>query len=301
MKRFPIAVCAVLVAELAVSAGVRAERADSVAVAASADQGYVRQKFGGHGTSPTAEAYVFAQGSNFGGLLRDINLEHLQFMDIARVLAPGLGIQRYFPARDARNADLLIVVHWGITRIEKDASHGQSDLDILQADLASRNLAIAKNGIADPGPVVTDLEFTRYKSAEASNSPEYNARLLGCAAQYQREEYRSVGVASGMTEMDRRLREDLLDEERYFVILMAYDFNSVKTRIKGASPRLLWSNHFSMRAIGHSFSSALPAMSNVAANYFGRNVAGLLFDAQRIPEGIVRMADPKPVGTNGQK
>lgn len=295
------AACAALAAELAAVPGVRAERADSVAVAAGADKDYVRQKFGDHGANPKAETYVFAQGNHFGGLLRDASLEHAQFTDIARVLAPDLAIQRYFPSQDARNADLIIVVHWGITYIEEDASHGQLDLDRLQADIGSRNLAIAKSGIADPGQVDTDLEFTRDKSAQSSNWPEYNAQLLGYTSEFMKEEYRSVAVASGMTETDRRLREDLMEDERYFVILMAYDLSSVKAGAKGVRPRLLWSNHFSMRAVGHNFATALPAMSRVAANYFGRDVDGLLLDAQRIPDGFVRMGEPKAVEPEGRK
>lgn len=300
-QRIVVAACAALAAEIAVIPGVRAERADSVAVAAGADKDYVRQKFGDHGANPKAETYVFAQGSRFGGLLRDASIEHAQFTDIARVLAPDLAIQRYYPSQDARSADLLIVVHWGITYIEEDASHGQLDLDRLQADLASRNQVISKYGFADPGSVDTDLEFTHEKSAQASDWPEYNAQLLGYTSEYMKEEYRSVATASGMTELDRRLREDLMEDERYFVILMAYDLSSVKAGAKGTRPKLLWSDHFSMRAVGHNFTTALPAMSRVAANYFGRDVDGLLLDAQRIPEGIVKMGEPKPVEPEGRR
>src|ERR1017187_1369044 len=94
MKRFAIAGCAAMAVVLAVIQGGCAERVDSVAVLAGADQGYVRQKFGANGANPTAESYVFAQGSNFGGLIRDSSVEHAQFMDIARVLAPDLAIER---------------------------------------------------------------------------------------------------------------------------------------------------------------------------------------------------------------
>jgi hypothetical protein len=270
--------------EFAAVRGGCAERVDSVAVLAGADQDYVRQKFGEHGAKPKAESYVLAQGSNFGGYLRDSSIEHSQFMDIAQVLAPDLAIQRYYPASDPKNADLLIVVHWGITTIGHSDSDPQTDLERLQ-----------KDRISAVGAVEPDLALMSAKSEGAGTWPEYNASLLGYKSAYAQEEYKSLGVASGMTETDRRLREDLMYDERYFVILMAYDYSSVKGGKKGVKPKLLWSNHFSMYAIGHNFATALPAMGKVAANFFGRNVDGLLLDAEKVPEGRVEVGEPKPV------
>ena len=296
MKRFAIAGCAAMAVVLAVIQGGCAERVDSVAVLAGADQGYVRQKFGANGANPTAESYVFAQGSNFGGLIRDSSVEHGQFMDVAQVLAPDLATQRYYPAPDPRNPDLLIVVHWGITFIGHNGSDDQVDLDRLQKDRNTYNGKFSQGQNADPSSIETDLGLIIGNSPGVDSWPEYNAQLLGYASAYAQEEYRSLGVASGMTETDHRLREDLMIDERYFVILMAYDFSSVKGGKKGVKPKLVWSNHFSMRAIGHNFTTALPAMSRVAANFFGRNVDGLLLDARNVPEGRVEVGVPKPVG-----
>ena len=169
------------------------------------------------------------------------------------------------------------------------------DMERLQRDANTHNAGIKNSGIADSGAVVADLGVINAKSAEAGTWPEYNAQLLGYTSEYLKEEYRSLGVPSGMTETDRRLREDLMFDERYFVILMAYDYNSLKGGKTGSKPKLLWSNHFSMRATGHNFTTALPAMSKVAANYFGRNVDGLLLDAQKIPAGAVEIGEPKTI------
>jgi hypothetical protein len=170
------------------------------------------------------------------------------------------------------------------------------DLDRLQKDRNTYNGKLSQGQNADPSSIETDLGLIIGNSPGVDSWPEYNAQLLGYASAYAQEEYRSLGVASGMTETDHRLREDLMIDERYFVILMAYDFSSVKGGKKGVKPKLVWSNHFSMRAIGHNFTTALPAMSRVAANFFGRNVDGLLLDARNVPEGRVEVGVPKPVG-----
>ena len=60
-------------------------------------------------------------------------------------------------------------------------------------------------------------------------------------------------------------------------------------------PKLLWSVHYSITASGYNFASALPAMSKVAANYFGRNMGGLVLDARKVPEGFVKVGEPRQV------
>jgi hypothetical protein len=273
----------------------------SVAVAAGADRDYVLRKFGERGATAKAESFVFAQGSYFGGYLRDPSLEQAQFADIENDLAPDLAKQRYYPASKGTVPDLLIVVHWGITGIEEDPGHGQTDFAQLQKDGAAYNSKFSsgpgggsKGGIADAGYVNADLAIAYGQKAATGSAPAENAQLLGFDAELQKEEYRSLGVASGITDLDRRLREDIADE-RYFVILMAYDFGSVKDGRKGVRPKLLWSTHFSIRATGFNFTSALPAMGKVAANYFGHQVDGLLLDAQKVPEGRVDVGVPTTV------
>jgi hypothetical protein len=281
-----------LVAGFGLGQGALTMHAESVAVAASAEPDYVHRKFGEHGAK--AESYVFAKGTRFGGFLRDPSLEQMQFQDIARQLVPDLAKQRYYPAHDGRNAELLIVVHWGITAVEEDPTNGALDFDKLQKDAIAYNASFAKASIADPGYMLSDLAVMGAKAPQAGSAPADNAQLLGYSSELQKEEYRSLGVANGMTDADRRLREDLTDE-RYFVVLMAYDLGSLREGKKGVKPRLLWSTHFSTRATGFSFATALPAMSRVAANFFGHQVDGLLLDAAKVPEGRVDVGQPRTI------
>jgi hypothetical protein len=144
------------------------------------------------------------------------------------------------------------------------------------------------NAMASASLSANDLES---EQSVVSNSMAFNERLLGYTDAINGEDYRSVAVASGMTQEDHDLRADVL-EERYFVILMAYDFRALA---KGTKPKLLWSAHFNMCSPGHSFTSALPAMSAVAAQFFGRNTNGLIVNARRVPEGRVEVGEPKVV------
>lgn len=271
-----------------------AQTNDAVAVKAGADDDYVRAKFGEKGAKTRSDAYIFAQGSYFGGALRDASLEHAQFIDIAHTLAPELAKQSFFPTGDSKRADILIVVHWGITYVEEDPSHGQLDTQKLMSAVTASRANASSRGIADPSAVNTDLNVLAANAQQNSGGPASNAELLGFSDELRKEEYRSRAVASGTTDMDRELRIDASDE-RYFVILMAYDLKSLRATEHGRKPKLLWSTHFSMRAIGRNFTSALPFMSKVAANYFGRNADGLILDARPDHLGSVQIGEATTV------
>ena len=271
----------------------QAQARDPVAVAAGAEKDYLRQR-SSNSVAGRPETFVIAEGTYFGGKLRDPALEKTRFPEIADTLAHDLARHRYYPAPGAGGADLLIVVHWGITAVEEDASHGQLEMERLDKDAAAYNAGASKGGITDPGALNSDLDAMRAQSGLASSGPMSNAALLGYSDELAKEEYRSGATASGMTELDRRLRGDLQDE-RYFLILMAYDLTALRTAQRSAKPRLLWSTHISMRAIGHSFTSALPEMSSVAGKYFGTQSEGLLLDARNAPEGRVIIGEPRAV------
>jgi hypothetical protein len=287
MGRLAISVFASLAAGLGLSQGLQAEGFDSVAVAAGADAGYVQRKFAADGKAPRSETYLFAKGSHFGGYLRDPSLEQAQFMAIAQTLAPDLAEQRFFPAASSKVADLLIVVHWGLTSVENDT--GNPDAESLMKDLGTQG-----SGKQDMDRSNQDLDFMRANSSLSSQGPEGNAELLGFSSELKSEEYRSIATATGATYLDQVLRGELM-EDRYFVILMAYDLKSLRAGEKGRKPKLLWSTHFSMRATGHSFTAALPIMGKAASGYFGHQVDQLVLDAGTVPEGKVEVGEPRTV------
>jgi hypothetical protein len=268
---------------------------EPVSIAAGADKDYVVQKFGRRGEGAKEESYFFAKGSYFGGAITDGSLGRVQFSDIVHELAADLASQRYFPSREPKNADLLIVVHWGMTGVENDATNGQASMDLLNRDVNTFNSGLQKKSIMDPGYVGSDLSAMSGKSATAGTSLGDNASLVGYTDEFKREEDRSLAMPNGMTEEDHQLREDL-SSERYFVILMAYDYRSLLNgRRNGTKPKLVWSMHMSISAIGENFKTALPAMGRIAAGYFGHQVDGVLLNIHGTPAGKVEIGIPKTV------
>jgi hypothetical protein len=296
MTRLATTPFAILIAAFVSVSGLRAEHSDPVAVLASADPDYAKQKFSGSGAKPKPESYLFAKGRFFGGELRDSSLEDARFSFITDTLAPALAKQEYFPAREAKNADLLIVVHWGTTDVDEQGQWLEKKAlsDAITNNAAANGSTKGSNGnMKATATENAQLDASLLDAAQGSvsHSMAGNEQLLGFSQAVQKEDDRSAAVASGITQEDYDLQDDLL-EERYFVILMAYDFAAVRTHQK---PRLLWSIHFNMRSPGHSFTSALPAMSKVAANYFGHNVDGLVLNAAKVPIGKVEIGEPKTV------
>jgi hypothetical protein len=92
----------------------------------------------------------------------------------------------------------------------------------------------------------------------------------------------------------RRERSDLLNEvgySRYFVVLMAYDFQLMW---KHKQHKLLWESRFSVRDQGNDFTVALPAMAKYASDYFGQDSHGLL--RTRVPDARIYIGDPTIIG-----
>jgi hypothetical protein len=89
-------------------------------------------------------------------------------------------------------------------------------------------------------------------------------------------------------------RKDLIseiEEDRYFVVLMAYDFQLLWKQKKH---KLLWETRFSIRQRHHDFDKDLPAMANYASRFFGQDTNGLIHDS--IPLGHVDIGVVKSLG-----
>jgi hypothetical protein len=274
-------------AGLTVSA--RASAADAVAVSSTSTEEYAQQKFGKG--EPKPETYLFFQGKFFGGDVRDPNLEHAQFLDIAKTLAENLVRQKYYPTKDQKNADLLIVVHWGVTSIYENPNK-QLDAERLYSAQTADAAAQEASPSLDHSALNLELAIGDLERGTQENSVAYNARLLGFRRQLENQAGQVIDMNSGMTPEELSLREQL-SEERYFVILMAYDYRTMK---KDQKPKLLWSTRFSMRSPGHSFTKALPDMSKVASAYFGQALDTLRQETPGAKEGKVELGIPRVVG-----
>ena len=94
-------------------------------------------------------------------------------------------------------------------------------------------------------------------------------------------------------------RDDLIEDvehNRYFVVLMAYDFQILW---KEKRHKLLWETRFSIRERGNDFARMLPSMSMYASQYFGEDSHGLI--RTPIAEGSVEIGVPKTVAGDPEK
>jgi hypothetical protein len=211
-------------------------------------KGYVRVKLPDGSYQP--EYYAFGNGGDLGGPFRDSTIDDLGFMDIARVIAVPLAEQKYLPGKDQETTKLLIMVYWGTT-VTAGRPQGESD--------------------------------NRYRD----HVDFMNAQLLG----YDSEGLVGTEYGANMELTALRWhRRDLVSEieyNRYFVVLMAYDFQQLRNR-KALTP--LWETRFSLNQRSNDFGKALPAMARTASRYFGRDSHGLVRTAIR--EGHVEIGAP---------
>ena len=253
-----------------------------VVVSATAAPGYKRTK-GSEGIM--AESYVFSPGIHFGGALRNRTLEHLPFLTVVQMLAPSLARQKYFPAKDPAQANLAIVVHWGATQVY-DNPNPQADIEALNTELAAYKSAIQESGAASSGAVNGVLSTMEGATSQQERYLRANAELLGYQRTLSKEGKRMFSSEDEIT-----LRSELI-EERYFVVLMAYDYQLMK---KEKTPRLLWVTRMSIRSPGNNFAESVPGMARVAADFFGQQRDEITRIETKLREGKVDIGELKVV------
>jgi len=246
------------------------EGSDFVTVRAWADSEYTARR--AEAGDSKNETYVAAVGEYFDGWCRDPSVGKSSFGAILHFLAPTLTKQRYYPAADPMAADLLLVVHWGTTigrvstYVPGIGSSGNSP-EFRPYDSVQQSM---DSGLLEVRSAANALE-QQYDTAQTIQSVNEAARaitantaegLLGYAKQLARERNRLVS-----SDVQRTLEANL-QEDRYFVILQAYDFQKLRRK---EGRKLLWSAHMSMRSPGLNFTLALPRMGDVASSLYGQN------------------------------
>ncbi len=265
--------------------------ADEASIAASATAGSDYQRPRDAAGTLQPETYVFAEGQFLGGGTVDRGLEQTTFTQITRTLAASLAKQNYVPAPDLNSAQLVIMVHWGMTMVSEDP---MKDINLQRAQEALTAFSAAQeaNGLADPtelNSATSALGMARQGVQEAVNR---NAVLLGFARSLERERQQMMTSTAEITMSNE------LNEERYFVILMAYDN---QTRLKERKSRVMWVTRLSVRSPGNNFTEALPALARVGADVFGRQVDGLVRVKAPLGRGTVTIGELEVLGQASEK
>jgi hypothetical protein len=243
------------------------------AVSSKVYAGYSRTRLADGSLKP--ERYGFAIGgflnSNAPGMemsailfTRDDTIDKMAFAPVARMIEGPLAEQKYFPTGDPKLADLLIVVFWGRT-IGTSAHPGFTDPATLYGPDQDR----------------IDLQ---------------NARLLGFDSEGVFDPGFGSSIASALKKQLHAGVMDAIKEDRYYVILRAFDFQSAW---KGKRLKLLWETRFSLSQRRHDFGRDLPRMAQAASQFFGQDSNGLV--QKPIPLGRVDIGAVRSLGIEPDK
>jgi len=241
-----------------------ARGSNAVAVFSDVGRDYVRARLPDGSLQP--ETYAFGEGGFVPGFMAGDTIDKLDFKTIAHLIAAPLARRKFLPAVDPNTTKLLIMVYWGTTSGARDMGFTPQRIELF-------HFAMLQDRARDM------LDYR-------------NASILGYTADGL------IGTDEGywllQTTALRHRVEDLIDDveqSRYFVVLMAYDFQMMW---KDKQPKLLWVTRLSIDQRRNDFGRELPTMLKVASQYFGRDSHGLIRDV--VPEGRVELGEPKPLG-----
>lgn len=244
-----------------------------------ANDAYVTRKDGADEVN--LETYMFFEGRFFGGKTKDASISKVSFNDLILSLAENMKDRNYYPAVKREDADLLVVVHWGVTGTDDDFRELLAYEDPGVTDYSE--LGGSGNPDGSIGGAGVQSDPMPYEGLIAHGGTAYgdgiNAELLGFERVLNRNE---------LSKADRYTLKYELREERYFIILMAYDYPTMR---EGGGNKLLWSTRFSVNATGVNFVEAYPALSRAASTYFGTHLDDLTKTKTHFGEGEIDLGD----------
>lgn len=236
------------------------------------------------------ETYALADGGASNPGLADRSLDGLSFEQIARVLLKPLADRHYAPSSDPEKTDLLIIVSYGRTVGTGDAGDSPAHHDFYSQMQTLSDEQREGGSLQKTGRHPLDSLLTRIgmENQQRDRADQRNAQLLGYQDELARTDTIAQYSAGGI------YRGDLIadvEEDRYFVILVACDFRAA-TKEKKIRP--LWSMRFNTAARGRDFVKTLPVMASLASRYFGEDSNGLL--REDVPAGKIELHDIVTLG-----
>jgi hypothetical protein len=277
------------------------------AVAAKVGRDYVRKKAADGSFLP--ESYAFAKGGYWSGPLFDPTIDRMDFMDIARTIAVPLASQNYIPTADPKTTKLLLVVYWGTTFAPEHASESNGyNQAQRKAEIERESYQSLQDALRASGTSATEAQVNAAKVLNAQDGDAYSSSLAVIQAENQTRDdadmrnAQMLGYDSEWNELEGGLggpAHDLrksamiteLEEDRYFVVIMAYDYQLL---VGAKKHKLLWETRFSIRQHNHAFNQQLKAMTVQASIYFGHDSDGLT--RKSLPEGDVEIGQMKNLG-----
>lgn len=238
------------------------------------------------------QTYHFMKGNYHPGSRGGSSMEEFDFIDIVTDVAEHLKRQKFYPAaQGSQEADLVIVVHWGATTAELNVD------DLLGYTSLEDKLGTSLADSQGSGGEITSALMNSVQDAQFQmNADLSNAEANELGSRYQAE---LIGMGRAYSENISQSEEFslkfLLNEDRYFVALIAFDYQKLRT----GEVAPVWQTRYSVRATGQSFEDAIKYLNLMAGNYFGQNHDKLI--KKRITEKArIKLGDLEVVGTEDE-
>ncbi|MDQ8179075.1 hypothetical protein [Pelagicoccus sp. SDUM812005] len=254
------------------------------------------------------QTYHIVKGKFHGGSTRDRGLETTRFEDLFESLEETLRKRSLYPEPDRHKGDLLIMVSWGRTSL--DPNWGE-----LQGIASASDLG-GESGLGSTGSEASLA--TASAGADAIAAPAQTASAASAAGEgfvwgsgggSQRSKNMALLGLEGKLRSRNLFGPDpdeelwnALEEERYFVILNAFDYQHL---IHNKELKQVWRVRYNTRAIGLGFETAFESMNAAVADVIGLqmdDIAKVKGDTSgRISMGEIEMvkmteSDKKAVG-----
>lgn len=274
---------------------VGAQAVNRIAIKAIASEDYTKSR--ALDENDKVQTYVVMKGNYHPGTTFDPGMLQMTFEEIVDNLGIHLRRQNYYPdpQPESKQADLLLVIHWGRTSEETSLEELQGYTSLEEQGFNDTVANAPGDGSELTGSemnAIADFGFnmwTNEMSAEGGDrSIYYKARLLGMEKAFSRN----------ATPHEELLLKTLLEDERYFVVVMAYDFQD----LKAGERNLLWETRYSIRAVGQTFERAIREMNYVAGDFFGKNIKDLtqrrIDDDSRVEMGEIEVLGQEETSSN---
>ena len=234
------------------------------------------------------ETYVFIKGNFYDGDFADKSLRAASFEEVAATLAENMKQRNYYPSSSPSEGDLLIVVHYGTTSVEPDLE----ELFMLDSTDPYAQEETGEGSEEEPGfyEVYSDdfVDLADLSDFGANNTAQHQQTMrnnrLGISKALNRKNITST------EEFDLRVE---MQDERYFIILMAYDYEKLRSENER---ELLWTTRFSVPSIGTNFEDAYPALARAASAYYGTSLEKYAKTSTHFGTGTVDIGTLETVG-----
>lgn len=232
------------------------------------------------------ETYAFGRGGYWNGPKEDKAKGDVDFGEIARAVAIPLAQQRYVSSADPKRTQLLIVVYWGKTYPED-----RPDNSIFRDQFAALTGSAGAASSFSADPINQTAQLLEMEYRDRDQAVRSTARILGYDSWVRAAEPFEGPLLGGIYRDKWGLLQYELEDDRYFVVLKAYDFQAAW---KAKKRVLRWETRFSVSAAHSPFDAHLAAMVYGASRYFGQSTNGLVHES--LPNGVVTIGDLKNLG-----